>query len=321
MDDILLECLRIAVRNNVTDIHFEIGKTNDLKIEMRVRGEIRTLKQKIGNIQFFRYLMYRANLDLSSRSDPQTGRFDEVVDGMPLSLRFSLINSRNRTSGVLRILNQHTRLSVDMLSTCPDDIEWLEGIARQRIGLYILSGPTGSGKTTTLYTLLSEIRNRKIFTLEDPVERDFDQFVQIQINEKQGFGYADGIKQLMRHDPDIIMIGEIRDSTAAEMAVRCALTGHLVVTSLHAGSCPSAIHRMLELGVREYQLSDVLYGLSNQRLFDTVKGGKTGVYEIMDRTEIESYFTVRKPTERFVPLREKIRRAAASGQIKENLSF
>lgn len=139
----------------------------------------------------------------------------------------------------------------------------------------MFSGPTGSGKTTTLYTLLNAVQNKKIFTLEDPVEVVNEKYVQIQINEKQHMSYADGIKQLMRHDPDIIMIGEIRDETAAKMAVRCALTGHLVVSTIHSFSCVSTILRMLDLGVEKYQLKDVLKGISSQRLFEKTNGEKT----------------------------------------------
>ena len=187
-----------------------------------------------------------------------------------------------------------------------------------RNGLYVLSGPTGSGKTTTLYTILNEVSGKKIFTLEDPIEVLSEKYVQLAVNDRRHLSYADGIRQLMRHDPDIVMIGEIRDSIAAEMAVRCALTGHLVLTSIHSGSCVSAINRLIDLGVSEPQLSDILCGISNQRLYDTADNGKIGVYEIMDRKEVEYYFKNHCTSSSFTPLQRKIEEAVAEGIVDED---
>ena len=137
----------------------------------------------------------------------------------------------------------------------------------------------------------------------------------IRSNDKRHLSYADGIRQLMRHDPDIIMIGEVRDATAAEMAVRSALTGHLVLTSLHSGSCVNAINRLIDLGVSPLQLSDTLSGMSNQRLYDHPSGGKIGVYEIMNRKEIEYYFEHHRTSSAFHPLAEKIQEAVSLGVV------
>ena len=315
MHDRLIECLRIALRHHVTDIHFALDRNDSLKIEMRVRGVIRELKKKEEDGRFFRYLLYRANLDVSNTLYPQTGSFEEDVDGTVLSLRFALISSYQMTSGVMRILNNHSLLTVDSLSADPIQTQWLKGITGNRSGLYLISGPTGSGKTTALYTVLNETEGKKIFTLEDPIEVYSEHFVQLQINEKQHMGYAEGIKQLMRHDPDIILIGEIRDSQAAQMAVRCALTGHLVLSSIHSSGCVNGIERMLELNVSKNQLSDVLCGISNQRLYDTSDHRKTGIYEIMDRKETSYYFKNQKTSDQFCPLAEKIRIAVKNGQI------
>ncbi len=314
MERRLEELLEIALRNHVTDIHFSL-KDDVTLIEMRVNGIIRRVKSKPGDNEFFRYLMYRSNLDLSDILMPQTGRFEAEVSGRKLALRFALVSSYQITSGVLRILNNHGALTCSMLSSDPSQTEWFSDIAKHRSGLYIFSGPTGSGKTTTLYTILNEVRGKKIYTLEDPVEIYSEKYVQLSVNERQNLSYAEGIKQLMRHDPDIVMIGEIRDSTAAEMAVRTALTGHLVVTSLHSGSCTSAVSRMLDLGVKKYQLNDVLRGISCQRLYDCPHGGKTGVYEIMDRKEVNYYIENHRTTDQFVTLRKRIMEAAGRGFI------
>jgi competence protein ComGA len=315
MEERLIECLRIALRNHVTDIHFSMHQEGSLLIEMRVNGVIRQLKEQTGDARFFRYLLYRANMDVSNTLQPQTGRFEAEVDGELLALRFALLSSYHITSGVLRILNNHDPLQISMLCSDPDQTAWLKQITGHRAGLYVFCGPTGSGKTTTLYTILNETEGKKIYTLEDPVEVFSEKYVQIQVNEKQHMGYADGIKQLMRHDPDIIMIGEIRDQTAAEMAVRSALTGHLVLTSLHSSSCVNAVERLLDLGVTRIQLEDVLAGVSSQRLYDTHDHHKIGVYETMNQQEVSSYFRTGCVSQTFIPLQKRIEQAVSAGII------
>ncbi len=317
MKERLIQILRAANAWNVTDIHFGISQNSGRKvtIEMRVDGRIRQLKEDPDDLRLFHYLMYRADLDLSGAMEPQTGRFEETVDGRRMSLRFALVSSYYVTSGVLRILNSRDSLQVRALTHDEEAADWLQDITAHPCGLFILSGPTSSGKTTSLYTILNAAEDKRIFTLEDPVEVVNERYVQLQVNEKRHFTYDDGIRQLMRHDPDIIMIGEVRDSTTAAMAVRSALTGHLVVTSLHSFSCVSAIHRMMDLGVQEYQLRDVLTGISCQRLFDCPQGGRTGIYEWMDRKEIGYYFDHGRTSENFRPLAESIRQERAAGTI------
>ena len=204
MEERLMEILRIALKHNVTDIHLSLqdGKCD---IEMRVNGVIRRVRSKKDDVRFFHYLMYRANLDLSASLEPQTGRFEATVNNVRLSLRFALVSSYSVTSGVLRILNNHGNLTVEKLSADPAQAQWFKSICSHRSGLYVFSGPTGSGKTTTLYTILNEVKGKKIFTLEDPVEVVSGKYVKLAVNDKRHLSFADGIKQLMRHDPDIII--------------------------------------------------------------------------------------------------------------------
>ncbi len=314
-----MECLRIALQYNVTDIHFNLANQDHLEVEMRVNGVIRKLRKQY-DISFFRYLLYKANLDVSDTYMPQTGRFEVSVDGYTLSLRLALVSSLYMTSCVLRILNNHPALSIQMLSRDPEQNRWFSDIQNHRNGLIVFSGPTGSGKTTTLYTILNEVRGKKIFTLEDPVEIYFEHYVQLQVNDKMNLSYADGIKQLMRHDPDIVMVGEIRDSEAAEMAVRCALTGHLVVTTIHSSSSAQAIHRLNELGVSLLQLQDVLTGIVNQRLYNIAEDNRLCIYEIMDKKEIEYYFRNNRNSESFVSLSKQIRNAVDEGILPAGLA-
>jgi len=317
MEERLIECLKIAMEFHVTDIHFHL-KTypkESLSIEMKIEQDVRQMVPKDDDIRLFRYLMYKANLDLSDIHHPQTGRFEMEIEGQPVSLRFALVSSYHNTSGVLRILNQHSSLHIEDLTVDYDTSLWLRNITKHTSGLFVFSGPTGSGKTTTLYTILNETKGKKIFTLEDPVEVYHENYVQIQINDHQHLSYEEGIKQLMRHDPDIIMIGEIRDSQAALMAVRSALTGHLVVTSLHSQNCMSAIDRLLDLGVDMYQLKDVLIGISNQRLFNLGAGKRCGVYEYMNRKEVAYALEHRRVSETFVSLQKQLQAAVAKGYI------
>ena len=317
MEELLLYYLRIALKYHVTDIHFSLINEAELKVEMRVNGVIRELKDQRADVRFFRYLLYRSNMDVSRTMLPQTGRFEELVDGEPVSLRFALVSSYRIASGVLRILNNHAPLQIDDLTVSGDTSVWMKHILQTRSGLYLFSGPTGSGKTTTLYTILNEADGKKIFTLEDPIEIYSEKYIQLQINEKQNLGYDAGIKQLMRHDPDILMIGEIRDSTAAHMAVRCALTGHLVVSTIHARNCIGAINRMIDLGVSRLTLTDVLKGVSCQRLYSLEDGRRIGIYEVMNGKEAAYYFNNDTTSPSFHTLEDNLKEAVSRGLVPE----
>lgn len=308
MEQKLLAYLRVALKYHATDIHFNLDENDAVQVEMRINGNIITLQNNEESIAFFRYLLFRANLDISNSTAPQTGRFEVLIDNQKVALRFAYVSSFQRKSGVLRILNNHPNLTIESLTYNPQIISYFKQIPFTKYGLYLFSGPTGSGKTTTLYTILDSATQKKIYTLEDPIEIYSNHYVQLQVNEKQHFTYEEGIKQLMRHDPDIIMIGEIRDEKAANIAVRSALTGHTVVSTIHSNSCQSTIERMLDLGVSKYQLSDVLQGITCQRLYSS-NNQKIGIYEMMSRKEIEYYFEYHKQSENFIPLSKEVSRA------------
>lgn len=316
MEKRLEEIIQVALKYHVSDIHFSYDTTNDKTIiEMRIHDCIKRLKQEENDTALFHYLKYRANLDVSNAFLPQTGSFDMEMNRMHLSMRFAVVNSYHIASGVLRILNNHPVLKIDELTKQTEAITWMDRITEHKSGLFLFSGPTSSGKTTSLYTILSQTKNKKIFTLEDPIEIQNENMIQLQINESQHLSYGEGIKQLMRHDPDILMIGEIRDEEAAQMAVRCALTGHLVVSSIHSVDCVGAIVRMRDLGVKEYELKDTLYGVSNQRLYETTLTEKIGVYEIMDRKEVMYYLAHRQTSTGFKSLDQHIQEAVDQGII------
>lgn len=317
MEQRLVDCLKIALKYNVSDIHFNMYQDHSVSAEMRIDGVILKLRNFEADQSFFNYLLYRANLDLSNAFKPQTGRFDVTVNGKRLALRFAVLASVSLTSGVLRILNQNTSLEIDDLTYDQASIHYLKTITTHRNGLFIFSGVTGSGKTTSLYTILNAVQGKKVFTLEDPVEVYSNHFVQLSVNEHGPLTFDQGLKQLMRHDPDIIMIGEIRDSKQAEIALRCALTGHLVVTSIHASSCVNTIHRLEDLGIQETMLQAVLKGISTQRLLATKDHGRMGVYEIMNESEVQYYFENHRTSKNFVTLQQKIQQGIQTHTLEE----
>lgn len=289
MEERLISLLRLALKYHASDIHFLLSY-QEMAIDMRIDGKCIKVKSKIDDYKLLRYLQYMADLDVCHTLEPQTGQFEMEVDNTLLSLRFSVISEYTYTNGVLRILNNNTGINIDNLSTLKYQNDYFKKIMKKDCGLIIFSGPTGSGKTTTLYSLLNSVRNSKIYTIEDPVEVRHDNFIQIQINEAIGLDYEAGIKQILRHDPDIIMIGEIRDTKAAKAAVEAANTGHLVLTSIHTSKASSVISRMVELGVNKDHLYENLICIANQRmLLNNITKKKMVLYEIMDEKEIEYY--------------------------------
>lgn len=315
MEKRLNEIIRAALHFRVSDIYFTIQNSEAI-IEMKIKNRLTKLNPEKDDLNFFRYLQYRANLDVGNLSLPQTGQFELEIDHKKISLRLSSVNTYQLTTGVLRILSHPSNFTIDDLTQSLEIQNYLQKIQTHRSGLFVFSGPTGSGKTTTLYTILNNMKNKKIFTLEDPIEIFSPDYVQLQINEKQNMDYASGIKQLMRHAPDVIMIGEIRDEEAANMAVRCALTGHLVLTSIHSSSCLLAIERLVELGVHRTQLQDVLKGVSNQRLYMGMSSKeKVTVYEKMDRKELDYYFKEGSVSSKFKTLQSEIQSTLQQGLV------
>ncbi len=278
--------LKVAFKNQVTDIHFQ-KNDDEYSIEMRgLKGLIR--QPNFPDLaELLEYLKYRANLDLTNLNSPKSGSFAYVYRGQEYFFRLSVICGLQAENLVLRILNV-TYLN-GVLSKDQKQNEIFQQITELEHGLVIFSGPTGSGKTTTLYNLLNQMPKRKIYTIEDPIEIYFKQLVQIQVNETQQFGYGQAIKQVLRHDPDVIVIGEIRDEIEAKMAVRAAFTGHLVFATLHASSCLEAIPRLLDLNVGKYDLLHTLEYVINQRLI-TLPALRYPQYEIYDKQALQAAF-------------------------------
>lgn len=312
MEERLEAILRLALKYNASDIHFSLNNS-EMSIYMRINGLIKKVKTEISDIKIIRYLSYLANLDVATILKPQTGQFEKEIDNNLLSLRFAVVNSYNMTNGVLRILNSNLKIDVDRLSILEKQNIFFKELLEKQNGLILFSGPTGSGKTTTLYTLLNSVNNKIIYTIEDPIEIYNEKFVQIQVNEKQNIDYENGIKEIMRHDPDIIMIGEIRDDKAAKMALRASNTGHLVLSSIHASSCSSCISRMVDLGVNENHLYEMLLCLIHQRMIIDKSGNKRVIYEIMDKEEIEYFRKNKNNSNDFLSVDKQIENGKING--------
>lgn len=291
MKDKLNKLLFESQKIQATDIHFIIS---DSYVNCEMRGIHGFKEFKDVNIEsLFHYLKYCANLDLGNLSLPQSGTFQLELLNQLYYFRFSCICTHQNQSGVLRILNNHPSLSIDQCSKKKSQNALFKRWCNLRSGLIILSGPTGSGKSTTVHVLLEEIAKRKklkIITLEDPIEIVSSNYLQLQINEKINFTYEEGIKQLLRHDPDVILIGEIRDSKCAEMVFRAALSGHLVFSTIHAKSSCEAIKRLQELGISTSNLKDTLTAVVNQRLYPDIKRKeRLCIYEILTGTQLQTY--------------------------------
>jgi len=259
-----------ALDLNASDIHFEPTE-HHLEVRCRVDGimtRIEKLPVKIQSAVASR-LKLMAKLDIGEKRLPQDGRIDYRVGDRELDMRVSTLPGVLGESVVLRILDR-SDLSIELMDLgMPEKIlKDYSRVISQPHGLILITGPTGSGKTTTLYGTLEKIHNekQKIITVEDPVEYQLDGITQIQVNARIGLNFASGLRSIVRQDPDILMIGEIRDHETAEIAIESALTGHLVFSTLHTNDAAGAVTRMQDMGVESYLISSSLLAIQAQRL-------------------------------------------------------
>ncbi|WP_141431610.1 competence type IV pilus ATPase ComGA [Bacillus sp. 03113] len=264
--------IKEAVRNQASDIHI-IPRKQDAIIQVRISNRLMP-KYYLPNEECDRlisHFKFSASMDIGERRRPQSGSYSSIVDNQVIGLRLSTLPSSHNESLVIRILPQQSQIPLLQISLFPSATRKLLALLKHSHGLIIFTGPTGSGKTTTLYSLLHEtsyVYNRNVITLEDPIEKDHDFALQVQVNEKAGISYSTGLKAILRHDPDIIMVGEIRDSETAKIAVRAALTGHLVLTTMHTRDARGAIFRLKEFGVNWTEIEQTLVAITGQRLVE-----------------------------------------------------
>jgi type IV pilus assembly protein PilB len=259
-----------AIEQGASDIHFEPNGT-DLRVRFRIDGVL----VESGSVQRRMVLgvvsrvKIMSDLDISERRVPQDGRVGLMIDGHHIDLRVVTLPSVHGESVVMRILDKDSVvMSLDKLGMAAAEHERFERAFRQAYGAVLVTGPTGSGKSTTLYAALADLNSidKNIITIEDPVEYQLDGITQVQVNPKAGLHFHTGLRSMMRADPDIIMVGEIRDRETAQIAIESALTGHLVLSTLHTNDAASAITRLVEMGIEPFLVASAIDCVVAQRL-------------------------------------------------------
>ena len=259
-----------AIKKRASDIHIEVQE-NKGEVRFRIDGMLiknADLDKKVVNLIISRIKVI-SNLDISEKRIPQDGRTQIKISGEILDVRVSVLPTFYGERVVMRLLMQSSQIpEIDALGFDANLIEDVKKLLRSSHGIILVTGPTGSGKTTSLHSFLREVEapHKNLITVEDPVEYKSDKIAQIQVNEKVGLTFATALRSILRQDPDVIMIGEIRDEETADIAVRAALTGHLVFSTLHTNSAAATISRLSDMGVEPFLISSSLLGILAQRL-------------------------------------------------------
>ncbi|GFM14121.1 competence protein ComGA [Bacillus stercoris] len=331
-----------AYLTKASDIHI-VPRERDAIIHFRVDHALlkkRNMKKEecVRLISHFKFL---SAMDIGERRKPQNGSLTLKLKEGNVHLRMSTLPTINEESLVIRVMPQYNIPSIDKLSLFPKTGATLLSFLKHSHGMLIFTGPTGSGKTTTLYSLVQYAKkhfNRNIVTLEDPVETRDDDVLQVQVNEKAGVTYSAGLKAILRHDPDMIILGEIRDAETAEIAVRAAMTGHLVLTSLHTRDAKGAIYRLLEFGINMNEIEQTVIAIAAQRLVDLAcpfcENGcssvycrqsrntrRAGVYELLYGKNLQQCIQEAKGNHanyQYQTLRQIIRKGIALGYLTTN---
>ncbi|MEJ2007147.1 MAG: GspE/PulE family protein [Acidobacteriota bacterium] len=265
-----------GLERRASDIHLE-SRDNSMVVKYRIDGALQQAMNPLSyeyQANVISRIKVMADLDIAERRVPQDGRFRVSYRGRPIDFRVSIMPSIHGEDAVLRILDKESlhekfrQLRLDILGFSDREVKRMRRFIREPYGMVLVTGPTGSGKTTTLYAALSEIKSEedKIITIEDPVEYQIRGITQIPVNEKKGLTFARGLRSILRHDPDKIMVGEIRDNETAQIGIQSALTGHLVFTTVHANNVVDVLGRFLNMGVEPYNFVSALNCILAQRL-------------------------------------------------------
>lgn len=259
-----------AAKLKASDIHIEPAE-DKVRIRYRIDGELTEgiAPGRSSHAAIVTRIKIMGRMDIAEKRIPQDGRVEMELDGKPIDMRISAIPTVHGEKIVIRLLDRSGEvMTKEQLGFTPENIAVFNKIIKNPYGIILVTGPTGSGKTTTLYAALSELNtvNKNIITIEDPVEYRLDGVNQSQVNVKAGLTFASGLRSILRQDPDIIMVGEIRDSETAQIAVRAAITGHLVLSTVHTNDTSSTIARLVDMGIEPYLLSSSIVGIIAQRL-------------------------------------------------------
>lgn len=268
-----------AIEQQASDIHLEISEHGS-HCELRTMQGLLSVKSIKVESALFAYIKYRSNLDLYTDRKPQSGRIVINLLNKDYYLRVAHFKNYLVETMVLRILNPQQALSFDTLYNS-DEQKILDELLLMNSGLVLFAGSTGSGKSTSLFTTMTKLKHQKVYSIEDPVEFYYPNMVQLEINQNMNFDFQAAIKQVLRHDPNIIIIGEIRDENEAKAAIRCAYSGHLVISTIHANDSQSVISRLINFNISEIEIKQVLNGIIYQKLhFDDQKKIRYARFEI-----------------------------------------
>ncbi len=280
-----------AIGHGATDVHF-IPDESGYFIQYRIMGNT-SHQEKLDSYiaeRLVSHFKYQSGMDISERRKPQSTSMKIDLNNVRYDLRISTLPTRLMESLAIRIIPQNQYNSLEELPLFMKHLHQLETSTQLTQGLCLITGPTGSGKTTTLYAMLEKIleeKNRTIITIEDPIERTIERTIQVEINHKAGLTFANCLRAALRHDPDVIMVGEIRDEETAALAIRASLTGHLVLATLHSKNCYQAVLRMLDYGVSKFDLNEACQMIVSQRLvhtpryyeMDIIKRNRSALFE------------------------------------------
>lgn len=287
----LIGIVKDAIKMSASDIHFTQAEKEEVLIQLRA-GNVMLPRSHIPREQYEKmlaYIKFNASMDLAHPMQPQSGGL-VIEDGNDvLSCRVSILPTAKFQSLVLRVINIKLGKSLEEVPLFQKNTVLLKQLAEIEAGLILIGGPTSSGKTTTAYAMIDYLKSdlgKSVITIEDPIEYQQPDIVQMQVNESAGMNYEVGIKEILRHDPDVIVVGEIRDTTTASNAIRAALTGHLVISTIHSRDNLGTIHRMADLGISMSDLSQAVVGLVNQRLIP-VNESKKALFEICSGKDLE----------------------------------
>ncbi|WP_017187601.1 competence type IV pilus ATPase ComGA [Alkalibacillus haloalkaliphilus] len=259
-----------AIQKGATDVHFSPEEV-DVTIHFRING-YRWFYKRIPLTDYqtlLSYYKFTSGMDIAENRIPQDGTIPLSISHDAYHLRLSTLPLTSTESLAIRILPKNKSPTINELFLFPKQTESLLNWIQNKAGIILFTGPTGSGKSSTMFALMKEAIKRygyQTISLEDPIERDVDQILQVQVNEKAGFSYDVGLKAALRHDPDIITVGEVRDEATAQFAFRAALTGHLVLTTVHAKNAHGTIERLLEMGLTKTELHQTIIGIAAQQL-------------------------------------------------------
>jgi len=289
--------LRDAHRKSASDIHF-FPSSSETHVYFRILGR-RVFHQTIINSEYqlmLTYYKYTSGMDIGEIRKPQNGIINEIINEVNVALRLSTLPVHPMESLAIRILPQNETDSLDSLFLFSTQKQKLKNYMGYSKGVTLFTGPTGCGKTTALYALLKEVLNEKhiqAITLEDPIEKRLTNILQVEINEKAGITYQEGLKAALRHDPDIIMVGEIRDDQTAQFAFEAALTGHLVLSTIHAKNTYGTIPRLLDLGVKKDMIRQSLNAVVALELLPIVQHQevkrRAAILELLEGNMLKQY--------------------------------